>query len=103
MAADGAAVCGASGSSNERALAHSRVLLEWREAVHVLCVHLVELIAPVTGSLFFVAPVCRLAELNDCVIVLHVSRAYADSLLYIVGSDCLLGPFCGRDGDWDLV
>ena len=45
--------------------------------------------APVTGSLLFVAPVCHLAKFSDCVIVLHVSRVYADSLLYIVGSDSL--------------
>ena len=42
--------------------------------------------APVTGSLLFVAPLCCLAELSECVFVLHVSRVYADSLLYIVGS-----------------
>ena len=59
--------------------------------------------APVTGSLLFVTPLCRMAEVSDCVFVLHVSRLYADSLLYIVGSVPLtiLEPFCGRDGDWE--
>ena len=42
--------------------------------------------APVTGSQLFITPVCRLAELSDCGIVLHVSRVSADLLLYIVGS-----------------
>ena len=78
-----AAVCvtvgGAPGFSNERALAHRRVLLEWRE--DVMCPvytwwNSLEA-APVTRSLLFVAPVCHLAEFSDCVIVLHVSRAYA--------------------------
>ena len=42
MAADSVAVGGAYGSSNERALAHCRVLLECQENVYVSCVHLVE-------------------------------------------------------------
>ena len=40
----------------------------------------------VTRSLLFVAPVCRLAELSDCRIVLRMSRVSPDLLLYIVGS-----------------
>ena len=39
-----------------------------------------------TGSLLFVASVCRLAELSDCRIVLRVLRVSADLWLYIVGS-----------------
>ena len=44
VAAGSVTVGGAYGSSNERALAHRRVLLEWREAVYVFCVHLLEFI-----------------------------------------------------------
>ena len=40
----------------------------------------------VTGSLLFVAPVCRLAELSVCWIVMRVSRVSADSLLRVVSS-----------------
>ena len=43
-------------------------------------------IALVTGSLLFVAPGCRLAELSDCKFVLRVSRVSADLLLYVVSS-----------------
>ena len=39
-----------------------------------------------TGSLLFVAPICRLTELGNYVFALHVSQVYADSLLHIVGS-----------------
>ena len=42
LGAVGVAVGGASGSSNERALAHRRIRLEWQDAVYVPCVHLVE-------------------------------------------------------------
>ena len=42
VAAGSITVGGAYGSSNERVLAHRRVLLEWQEAVYVSCVHLVD-------------------------------------------------------------
>ena len=44
MAADSVAVGGAYGSSNERADALRRVLLEWGETVYMSCVHLVDFI-----------------------------------------------------------
>ena len=44
VAADGDAVGGAYGSSNERVAVHCRVLLEWGENVYLSCAHLVDVI-----------------------------------------------------------
>ena len=49
--------------------------------------------ALVNGSLLFVAPGCRLAELSDCEFVLRVSRVSADLLLCVLSSVSLTIPW----------
>ena len=49
-----------------------------------------------TGSLLFVTPGRRLAELSDCEFVLRVSHVSADLLCCCVSP---LETLCGRDGD----
>ena len=55
--------------------------------------------ALVTGSLLFVTPGCRLAELSDCEFVLRVSCVSADLCCEQCFSDYSLETLCGRDGD----